>query len=84
VTCSPTTRAGHSTQPNIHLGGRNNEDLEWLAGQIQQYHTINVQALCDVFYMPVANMMQHYCIGYRLNKSELIAKIQTVTSRTAI
>lgn len=61
--------------------GNNKGDLEWLATQIQQCRKIHTQALCDIFYTPVADMLQNYCVGEHFHKYELIAGIQAVASR---
>jgi hypothetical protein len=60
--------------------GNNNDDLDWLATKIRQCHTIDFRALCGIFNIVMADLLQHYQMKYPPNKFELIAKIQTVTS----
>lgn len=63
--------------------GNNNDDLHWLATKIWQCRTIDFQALCGIFNITMADLLQHYQVKDPLNKFELIATIQTVASRSA-
>jgi hypothetical protein len=60
--------------------GNNNDDLDWLATQIGQCRTIDFRALCGIFNLAMADLLQQYQVKDPLDKFELIAKIQTVTS----
>ncbi|KAH6702767.1 hypothetical protein BKA61DRAFT_680966 [Leptodontidium sp. MPI-SDFR-AT-0119] len=58
--------------------GNTNDDLKWLATKIRQFPTIDFRALCGIFNIVMADLLQHYQVKHPLNKFELIAKIQTV------
>ncbi|KAH8761297.1 hypothetical protein BGZ57DRAFT_858251 [Hyaloscypha finlandica] len=62
--------------------GNNNDDLDWLATQIEQYCTIDFRALCGIFDIAMINLLQHYQVKDAPNKFELLAEIQTVDKRT--
>lgn len=63
--------------------GNNNDDLDWLATKIWQCRTIDFRALCGVCNIVITDLLQCYQVKDPLNKFELIAKIQTVTSGSA-
>jgi hypothetical protein len=44
---------------------------------MEQCRTIDIRALCGILNTSVADMTQYYCVRDYVNKSELIARIQT-------
>lgn len=52
----------------------------FLITRMQASGLIDFQALCGIFNIVMVDLLQHYRVKYPLNKFELIAKIQTVTS----
>ncbi|KAL5330866.1 hypothetical protein ACEPPN_000391 [Leptodophora sp. 'Broadleaf-Isolate-01'] len=63
--------------------GNTNDDLKWLATRIRQCRTIDFRALCGMFNIAIADLLQHYQAKHPLNKFDLVAKIQTVTNGSA-
>ncbi|KAH9205189.1 hypothetical protein DL95DRAFT_397884, partial [Leptodontidium sp. 2 PMI_412] len=63
--------------------GNTNDDLKWLATRIRQCRTIDFRALCGIFNIAIADILQHYQAKLPMNKFDLVAKIQTVTDGSA-
>jgi hypothetical protein len=55
-----------------------------LAAGIGQCHAIKFQALCGIFNIPVADLLQYHRMMHYLSKFELIAKIRKVASKSAM
>jgi hypothetical protein len=51
--------------------------LAWLATGMEQCRTVDIRVLCGIFNTSVEDMMQYYRVKDHVNKSELIARIQT-------
>jgi hypothetical protein len=60
--------------------GNNNNDLDWLATQVKQCPTTDFRALCGIFDIAMADLLQHYQVKDPLSKLELMAKIRAVSS----
>ncbi|KAH9209099.1 hypothetical protein DL95DRAFT_467100 [Leptodontidium sp. 2 PMI_412] len=63
--------------------GNTNDDLKWLATRVRQYRIIDFRALCGIFHIVMADLLQHYQVKHPLGKFDLVAKIQTVTDGSA-
>ncbi|KAG9247724.1 hypothetical protein BJ878DRAFT_477104 [Calycina marina] len=63
--------------------GNTNDDLKWLATKIRQCRTTDLQALCGMFHVVIADLLQYYQVNHPLNKFEIMAKIQTVADGSA-
>ncbi|KAG9230111.1 hypothetical protein BJ875DRAFT_546436 [Amylocarpus encephaloides] len=63
--------------------GNTNDDLKWLATKIRQFPTIDFRALCGIFNIMMADLLQHYQVKHPQNKFELMAKIQAVANGSA-
>ncbi|KAH9204973.1 hypothetical protein DL95DRAFT_471010 [Leptodontidium sp. 2 PMI_412] len=55
-----TRNPGKGSWYRYKTSGNANDDLKWLATKIRQFPTINFRALCGVFNIVMANLLQHY------------------------
>ncbi|PVH72582.1 hypothetical protein DL98DRAFT_659970 [Cadophora sp. DSE1049] len=86
LTLWASVRSSCAAKPLLDLyktSGNTNDDLKWLATRIRQCRAIDFRALCGIFNMVIADLLQHYQVKHPLNKFELIAKIQTVADGSA-